>query len=310
MKKILSTLLVLLALLWIASPGLAETASPGGQKPYGIALIGDPHLPGKNLPAKEEVIRTINGWSDIDLVVVLGDVCKGTGTAEEYAFAKRFFNRLRKPLRLIAGNHDVFYEDEPDFEGRKLKASAATRRKKLARFAETFGMKEAYGTELLGGYLLVYLSPDDLETDLLVQLSEERLTWLAKVLAGHRDVPTIVFFHAPLAGTLTPYNERVNTPSFIAQPAGRLGELLRANPQVFLWVAGHLHVPATNESYSSPVNVYEKRVTVIHNADLERKLPWTNVLYLYPEKIIVRTYEHWQKSWLPDLERTIRPPGR
>jgi Icc protein len=307
MKKILT---FLLALLWIASPGSADAAAPGTQRPYGIALIGDPHLPGKNLPVKEEVIRTINSWGDIDRVVVLGDICKETGTAGEYAVAKRFFGRLRKPLRLVAGNHDTIYEDEANIEDRKVRASAATRRKKLARLAETFGMKEVYGTERLGNYLLVYLSPDDLETDLLAKLSEERVAWLARELAGHRDLPTIIFFHAPLAGTLTTYNERVNTPSFIAQPAGRIGELLRANPQVFLWVAGHMHVPATNENYSSPVNVYEKRVTVIHNADLERKRPWTNVIYLYPEKVLVRTYEHWQKSWLPDLERTIRPPGR
>jgi Icc protein len=306
MKKSLS---ILLLLLWIFSPGLAGSATaPGEQRPYGIALIGDPHLPGKNLPAKEEVIRTINGWSEIDRVVVLGDICKETGTAEEYAFAKVFFSRLRKPLRLVAGNHDFIYEDDADSEGRKVRASAATRRKKLALFAETFGTKEVYGAEQLGNYLLVYLSPDDLETDLLVKLSAERITWLARELAGHRDLPTIIFYHAPLAGTLTPYNERVNAPSFIAQPADRLGELLRANPQVLLWVAGHMHVPATNESYSSPVNVYEKRVTVIHNTDLERKRPWTNVLYLYPEKILVRTYDHGQKSWLPDMERTIRPP--
>jgi Icc protein len=300
----------LLALLWIIVPGSAGAAEQGTQRPYGIALIGDPHLPGKNLPVKEEVIRTINGWDGIDRVVVLGDICKETGTAEEYAFAKKFFGRLRKPLRLVTGNHDTIYEDEADIEGRKVKASATTRRKKMARFAETFGMREVYGTERLGNYLLVYLSPDDLETNLLAKLSEKRVAWLAGKLAGHRDLPTIIFFHAPLAGTLEPYNERTNTPSFVAQPEGRLAELLRANPQVFLWVAGHLHVPATNASYSSPVNVYDRRVTVIHNADLERKRPWTNVLYLYPEKVLVRTYEHWQKSWLPDLERTIRLPGR
>ena len=308
MKK---ALFILLALLWIVSPGLADAAAaPGERRPYGIALIGDPHLPGKNLPSKEKVIRTINGWSDIDRVVVLGDICKETGTTGEYAVAKKFFDGLRKPLRLLAGNHDLIYEDDADMEGRKVRASAPTRRKKLARFAETFGMKELYSAERLGNYLLVYLSPDDLETDLLVQLSEERIAWLARELAGNRDIPTIIFFHAPLAGTLMAYNDRVDTPSFIAQPAGRLGEVLRANPQVFLWVAGHMHVPATNESHSSPVNVYEKRVTVIHNADLERKRPWTNVLSLYPEKVLVRTYEHWQKSWLPDMERTIRPPGR
>ena len=42
----------------------------------------------------------------------------GAGTAAEYAFAKKFFGRLRKPIRLVAGNHDYIYEDETDKEGR------------------------------------------------------------------------------------------------------------------------------------------------------------------------------------------------
>lgn len=306
MKRILT---LLLALLWIALPASAG-ASAAGSRPYGIALIGDPHLPGNHVRSKEQVIRTISGWSGIDRVVVLGDICKETGTAGEYAFAKKFFGRLRQPLRPVAGNHDFIYEDEPDSEGRKLKATAATRTRKLALFARTFGLPAASSAERLGGYLLVYLSPDDLETNLLVQLSAERLAWLSQTLAEHKALPTIVFFHAPLAGTLTPYNERVNTPSFIAQPSDRIAGLLRENPQVFLWAAGHMHVPATNEDYRSPVNLYDGRVTVIHNTDLERKRPWTNVLYLSPGEVLVRTYDHWQNAWLPGLERIIRPPVR
>ncbi|MHB9098165.1 MAG: metallophosphoesterase family protein [Syntrophales bacterium] len=308
MKKLIA---ILFTLLWIAAPGWTGADAAAPDRPYrAIALIGDPHLPGRNLPTKEELIRTIGGWNDIERVVVLGDICKETGTAQEYAFAKKFFSRLGKPIRLVAGNHDYIYEDEMNSEGRKMQASPAVRRKKLARFAETFGMKEVYGEERLGGYLLVYLSPDDLETDHLTQLSEDRISWLKALLGSHRDLPTIVFFHAPLAGTLKAYNERVDTPGFVAQPGERLRDLIRGNPQLFLWVAGHMHVPATNESYSAPVNLYEGRVTVIHNSDLERKRPWTNVLYLYPERVVVRTYDHWQKSWRPDLERTIRPPVR
>jgi 3',5'-cyclic-AMP phosphodiesterase len=307
MKKILR---VLLALFCILPPGWAAAAAPAPDRPYhSIALIGDPHLPGKNLPAKEEVIRTIDGWDDIDRVVVLGDICKETGTAAEYAFAKKFFGRLHQPLRLIAGNHDYIYEDEMNMEGRKVKAFPTVRRMKLARFAETFGMKEVYSEERLGSYLLIYLSPDDLETDHLAKLSEDQVAWLGTVLSRNRNLPTIIFFHAPLAGTLRTYNQYTNTPSFVAQPAIRLHDLIRENSQIFLWVSGHLHVPATNESYSSPVNVYEKQVTVIHNADLERQRPWTNVLHLYPGKVVVRTYDHWQKSWRTDLERTIRPPS-
>ena len=300
---------VLLGFLWIFCPGLHIAGMAAAERPFGIALIGDPHLPGKELHAKENVLRTINGWDNIDRVVVLGDICKSTGTAAEYAVAKEFFSRLDKPLRLIAGNHDYIYEDEMDSEGRVVKAFPATRRRKLAHFAETFGMKEVYGSERVGNYLLVYLSTDDLESDHLAKLSEKQISWLVALLARYRNLPTIVFFHAPLAGTLKTYNEYANKPSFVAQPAIRLYELIRENPQLFLWVAGHMHVPATNENYSSPVNVYEKQVTVIHNTDLERKKPWTNVLYLYPGKVIVRTYDHRQKSWQPDLERTITIPG-
>ena len=307
MKKNFSILLVF---LWIIFPTWGTFAEPAPERTYfGIALIGDPHLPGRELTAKENLLRTIDGWDDIDRVVVLGDICKETGTAAEYAAAKEFFGHLHKPLRPISGNHDYIYEDEINSEGRKVQASAATRRKKLARFAETFGLKDIYRSERLGNNLLVYLSVDDPESGYLTKLSEGQVAWLAKELAGHRDLPTIIFFHAPLGVTLKSYNEHANTPSFVAQPAVRLYDLIRENPQLFLWVAGHMHVPATNESYSSPVNLYEKQVTVIHNADLERKRPWTNVLYLYPERVVVRTYDHWQKSWRPDLERTIRLPG-
>jgi Icc protein len=308
MKKKYSIFLVFLWIVFPAWGTFAEPAQAGTS--FGIALIGDPHLPGRELSAKENLLRTIDGWDDIDRVVVLGDICKETGTAAEYAAAKAFFGRLHKPLRPVPGNHDYIYEDEMNSEGRKVKASPTTRRKKLALFAETFGLKDIYRSERLGNYLLVYLSVDDPESDYLAKLSEGQVAWLTKELAGHRDLPTIIFFHAPLDQTLKSYNEYANTPSFIAQPSVRLYDLIRENPQLFLWVAGHMHVPATNESYSSPVNLYEKQVTVIHNADLERKRPWTNVLYLYPERVIVRTYDHWQKSWRPDLERTIRLPGR
>ena len=221
------------------------------QRPFGIALIGDPHLPGSNVPVKEALLRTIDGWDDIDRVVVLGDICKETGTPAEYAFAKKFFAGLHKPTRFIVGNHDFIYDDETTVEGRKVRALAAGRRAKLDRFAETFGMKRIYGAEKLGSYRLVYLSTDHPESGHLAEISDEQFAWLKEELAGHRDEPTIVFFHAPLAGTLKTYNNHANTPSFVAQPAGPLHDLIRENRQLFLWVAGHMHVPATNESYSS-----------------------------------------------------------
>jgi predicted MPP superfamily phosphohydrolase len=122
---------VLFVFLWIFCPGLYISETAAADRPFGIALLGDPHLPGKELPTKDNILRTINGWDDIDRVVVLGDICKETGTASEYAAAKEFFSRLQKPLRLVAGNHDYIYEDETNNAGRREKGSPAARRSKL-----------------------------------------------------------------------------------------------------------------------------------------------------------------------------------
>ncbi len=308
LRRLASLLIGLLALLLTGLPGLAPAASQEPIRPYGIALIGDPHLPGNHLPAKEALIRTINGWDGIDRVVVLGDICNESGTVAEYAFAKAFFAKLHQPLRFVTGNHDYLYEDGANVSGRKAKAGPDVRASKLKRFAETFGMNEVYSHERLGNYLLIYLSPDDLFTQHLTQFSDRQLAWLQTVLEANPSAPALIFSHAPLSGTLLSYNERVNTPNFVAQPTERIREMVIAHPNIFLYASGHMHVPAKNESFASPVNLYEGRVTNIHNTDLQRQWSWTNVLYLYPTKVVVRTYDHMLKSWLPDLERTILPP--
>jgi len=111
------TILFLIA-AWaaLASP-LGEWSAPiaraADAPPYHLVVLGDPHLPGKFLPAKERVLQTINAWADLDAVVVLGDICEDAGTAVEYAAAKQFFATLTKPVFFIAGNHDYFYEESP-----------------------------------------------------------------------------------------------------------------------------------------------------------------------------------------------------
>ncbi|MFH1605221.1 MAG: hypothetical protein ABIH03_15105 [Pseudomonadota bacterium] len=138
-------------------------------------------------------------------------------------------------------------------------------------------------------------------------MSERQLEWLRSELQKERQSPAIVFFHAPLQGTLRNYNRNANTPNFVAQPAGTIHDILESNPQVFLWVSGHTHTSPREESFASAINVYEDRVTNIHNTDMNRKTIWTNSLFLYPDKVVVRTYNHQKAIWLPEFERTILP---
>jgi Icc protein len=297
--------------LLLAASGRGASTAPASESPFHhVVVLGDPHLPGKYLPAKEQVIQTINAWADAEAVAVLGDICEDTGTVERYAFAKRFFGRLTKPAFFIAGNHDYIYEDATNSRGRLVRGSAASRGTKLQRFKDTFGLEEVYYSRRLGEYFLVFLSTDDPVSNHLAQLSNRQLDWLRAELSTHSGHPTAIFFHAPLTGTLLNYNDHANKDDFVAQPQSALREVLLRNPQVFLWVSGHMHTPATNESFRAPINVFESQVTVIHNADMNRERIWTSSLFFHPDRVVVKTYDHKAGAWLESLERTVALPRK
>jgi hypothetical protein len=126
-------------------------------------------------------------------------------------------------------------------------------------------------------------------------------------LRRHSTTPTVIFFHAPLRGTLLDFNDRVNKDDYVAQPHAELRELLLENRQVFLWVAGHMHVSATNESYRSPINLFEGQVATVHVTDMQRARIWTTSLFLFPDRVVVKTFDHKQRAWVEELERTVKP---
>jgi 3',5'-cyclic-AMP phosphodiesterase len=293
-------------LLWLAGThGFPAFASD--DPAHQVVVLGDPHLPGRHLPGKQAVLRIINGWADVDRVVVLGDICEDRGTAEEYAFARKFFATLTAPTHFLVGNHDYIYEDETNARGGRIRGGPDSRAAKLRRFREAFGLDEVYSSRRVGNYLLVFLSTDHLLSPHLAQISARQLDWLRAELRRHSTTPTVIFFHAPLRGTLLEFNDRVNKDDYVAQPHAELRDLLLENRQVFLWVAGHLHVSATNESYRSPINLFEGQVATVHVTDMQRARIWTTSLFLHSDRIVVKTFDHKQRAWVEELERTVKP---
>ncbi len=293
-----------------------------GEKNYAhFVILSDPHLPGRNIPLKEKVLDTINAWPDADAVVVLGDLCNDLGTVEEYAYARNFFSRLKKPLFPVTGNHDFIYEDQKSPDGKRIKSAPAVRREKLRLFQKTFSLPALQYTRTAGPYYLIFLSLDDVYSNLLAEISSSSLDWLETELKHNRQKPTIIFCHAPLKGTLMTRNRSAEDENFIAQPHERLRKIIRENPQIFLWVSGHVHVAPTNPKYRDPVNVYENQVTNIHNCDMDGRSylsdvdegttkhdnVWTNSLFLYPDRVIVKTYDHGKGEWINSLQREIVP---
>lgn len=313
---VIACILLGLCLLPIAAPPLGSAQSADY---YRLVVLSDPHLPVRDqavrdtvkqqkiIKAKDKVIETINAWEDVSQVVVLGDIVADLGTDKEYAYAADYFSKLNKPLSLVTGNHDYIYEESLSAEGKRVRAEADARERKLDRFKETLNLPELFYSQRVGNYLLLFLSVDSLDSRYLAQMSERQLTWLRKQLENNLALPTIVFFHAPLHGTVSNYNATVNSPSFIAQPEQAIADIISSNPQIFLWVSGHNHTPATNPDFASAINVYAGSVTNIHNSDMDRETIWTNSLYLYQDRVVIKTFNHKTADWINGLERTIYP---
>jgi 3',5'-cyclic-AMP phosphodiesterase len=300
-KQLFISILFLLCSIVLSSTETVTAVSAAEKAYRHLVIIGDPHLPGNYLESKKKVLETINSWSDVDSVVAVGDLCEDRCTHEELSAVKVFFTGLKQPFLPIVGNHDYLYDDSLNAKGKRHKAGTDTREAKLLAFRELFGLKDNSYDKKVGNYLLIFISPDAPEN--LAALSQKQLEWLRSELDNNKKLATIIFFHAPLEGTV-----RNNNPNFTAQPSGRIHDLLREYPQVFLWVSGHTHTTPRDECFASEINVYEKRITNIHNSDMNRDTIWTNSLFLYPDKVVVKTFNHKKGVWLPEFDRSVVPP--
>ena len=320
---LLGILLIALAAMTGCAANSSEsvTGISGNNPAYSrLVILSDVHLPFRAekvkeaerqqriMDAKNKVINDINGWNDVNGVAILGDLAASTGNAEERRAVAQYLSAFEKPLAVINGNHDYLYKDELSAQGKRIKGTPQERQSKLMLFQNNCGLETLYRSKGLAGYRLIFLSANSLTTSYLTQLSPEELTWLRQELWEHRTEPTIIFFHAPLAGTISGYTDPVKIANDFAQPAAEIAEILDDNHQVFLWISGHTHTPATSSNFASEVNLYHGRIWNIHNADMDRETIWSNSLYLYPDKVIVKTFNHATGQWLDSLTRTITPP--
>jgi len=83
------------------------------KKPFRFAFISDTHIGSPNGGAEEDLRRTvadINAMSDIDFVVLTGDITE-LGKNTELAAAKRILDSLHIPYYIIPGNHDTGWSE-------------------------------------------------------------------------------------------------------------------------------------------------------------------------------------------------------
>ena len=90
-------MLVLAIVLSLAVSGCAGRGEETEVVPHHLVILGDPHLPGRDVHKKEKVVETINSWKDVEMVVAVGDICADLGTDEELALQVSFSRGCTPP---------------------------------------------------------------------------------------------------------------------------------------------------------------------------------------------------------------------
>jgi 3',5'-cyclic-AMP phosphodiesterase len=312
-RRYCSVIFSILAVVIISSQGI------GKGEYYRIVVLSDPHLPTKTknvakmqnrdkvLKAKNGVIKDINEWKDVDRVAVVGDLSADYSNDEEFTFASDFIKIIKLPLSVVTGNHDYFYIKKENDDLKFTQGTPETRKEKLDRFAKVFGLKSLSYTVKIDGYLLVFLSIDEINGKYNIKLSKKTVEWFSDTVRKNKNVPIIVFCHAPLNNTLRIIDEK-NIGSAYLEPIKDIDSIITDNPQIFIWVSGHTHTATTNPGFMADYNMYKGQVLDIQNDDMDQETICTNSLYLYADRVEVKTYNHKKEKFESKYDRTIKRP--
>lgn len=286
-----------------AGASLAKTQSAA----YTVGVLSDLHIRKDNLDGLESAIKAINSLAGMNAVAITGDLDSKVSTPEEFALVQRNLKKFNVPVLAIPGNHDYIYNNTIDKNGKKSRATPKIRKEKLDRFREKLNQKGIRYSLKAGGHLLVFLPLDALEGKPLAQLSDTSMEFLKKTLAENPKLPTVIFCHAPLTGSYEKETDLGPIHGNI-QPADKIRSLLKKHPQVFLWVAGHLHLHPGGKDFCSKSNKVDG-VTVIHVPNILDREAWVQTIRLTPDAAVVRTYSTKAKKFLPAYDRTFRHTG-
>ena len=186
-----------------ATSGKVASSAPDGRDYERIVVISDLHYPTKTgtddpelrqykIDNKQKCLQEINGWDDVDLVAFPGDMVALTGTMDEMNTVKAFTDNLNKPKVFTAGNHEIFYRDVFTKKGDVISASESVKKQHLENYQKVFG--PLHSTKEMMGYLLIFLSTDDVTGNLPTEMSKGELEWFKKTLDANKKKPTIIFF--------------------------------------------------------------------------------------------------------------------
>lgn len=133
--------------------------------------IGDPHLT-SNTSADPynrltKVVNYINGRSDVDFAVIVGDIVD-SATSTNFGAAKALLSKLNKPYYIVPGNHDLGSS--------------------ISKFEEYFGPAERVVN--INGYQLIFVG--------ISKDTNDTKHWSFDYNRADKSKPTVIFNHGPV----------------------------------------------------------------------------------------------------------------
>lgn len=282
----------------------SERINQQDARPCTLAVMADLHARPESLPLLKKAVDRVNNLKDIMGLAIVGDLCSKLGTRSEYETLQNGLKGAKIPIYAVPGNHDILYKDYL-IGGEKKRGTPAEKKAKHELFKKTLNLRSLYYSRKIGGHLLIFLPNDALSAIPCSFPSDDAYDFLRQALRENRNLPTIIFSHAPLEGS---YGDKRTMPPIQAnaQPSARLKRLLQNNPQVYLWFAGHLHITPSQKYFNFPGNRVGK-VNVVHVPPSQIHASWVQVVRLSPKGAIVKTLDVKSGKYLKRHTRVFRP---
>ena len=196
-----------------------------------IVQISDTHLSHLGGPTNDNLellIPFINDELAPDLVVHSGDVLiADPDLAADRDIARELLGRIRAPLRVVPGNHDVGEPGAQPWGG--LSATSA----RVAAFTGAFGPD--HWLELVGDYAVIGFNSEILSTGLPEE--QAQWDWLDTIGEQVGSRPVLIFGHKPLWPSVPAPDENA-----VCIPGRERYRLLAALAGLDVRVFGHGHL--------------------------------------------------------------------
>ena len=196
-----------------------------------IVQISDTHLSHLGGPTNDNLellIPFINDELAPDLVVHSGDVLiADPDLAADRDIARELLGRIRAPLRVVPGNHDVGEPGAQPWGG--LSATSA----RVAAFTGAFGPD--HWLELVGDYAVIGFNSEILSTGLPEE--QAQWDWLDTIGEQVGSRPVLIFGHKPLWPSVPAPDENA-----VSIPGRERYRLLAALAGLDVRVFGHGHL--------------------------------------------------------------------